>query len=320
MSEGAMATTISGNAEQASQGAMNAAGHVAMSAAASLSMNNAMSPTQLTLRHLYRDKVALTALLLLLAFALLALLAPLLAPYDPYATAPEVSLAAPGAAHWMGTDLLGRDVFSRILFGARISLLVGLVSVSISAAIGVLLGLLAGYYGRWVDTLIMRCIDVLMAFPGMLLALAIVALLGPGIGNVMIAVGIGGIANYARLVRSSVLSIKEELYVEAARSVGAIDARVMGRHILPNALPPVLVLASMSYGWALLSSAGLSFLGLGAEAPAAEWGAMLSDGRALLWDAPWLAIFPGLAIMLVVLAANLLGDALRDALDPRLRL
>ncbi len=278
------------------------------------------SPARLALRQLLRNPVARGAGGLLLVFVLLALAAPLIAPFDPYAVAPADSLAAPSAAHLMGTDLLGRDVFSRILFGARISLLVGVVSVGISASIGVLLGLLAGFYGRWIDSVIMRCIDTLMAFPGILLALTIVALLGPGIGNVMIAVGIGGIANYARLVRSSILSIKEEVYVEAARSTGARDRRIMFRHVLPNALPPVLVLASMSYGWALLSAAGLSFLGLGAQAPAAEWGAMLSDGRALLWEAPWTAIFPGIAIMCVVLATNLLGDALRDVLDPRLRL
>jgi peptide/nickel transport system permease protein len=159
-----------------------------------------------------------------------------------------------------------------------------------------------------------------MAFPGILLALTIVALLGPGIGNVMIAVGISGIANYARLVRGSVLTLKEELYIEAARSTGANDLRLIFRHILPNAMPPILILASMSYGWALLSAASLSFLGLGASPPAAEWGAMLSDGRSLIWDAPWTAIFPGLAIMCVVLAANLLGDALRDISDPRLRI
>lgn len=277
------------------------------------------SPARLLLRRLLHNATAVSALTVLALFALIALAAPLLAPYDPYRVFPDQSLLPPGAAHWMGTDLLGRDIFSRVIYGARISLIIGFVSVSISAVVGVVMGLLAGYYGGLVDNLVMRLIDTLMAFPGILLALTIVALLGPGLGNVMIAVGVGGIANYARLVRGSVLSIKEEVYVEAARSTGARDRRIIFRHILPNALPPVLILASMSYGWALLSAAGLSFLGLGATPPAAEWGAMLSDGRALMWDAPWAAVFPGIAILCVVLAANLLGDALRDILDPRLR-
>ena len=277
------------------------------------------SPARRLWHDLSANYIALGAIAVLLLFLLAALVAPLVSPYDPFLVYPYESLQPPTPAHWMGTDLLGRDIFSRIIFGARISLLVGFVSVGVSAVLGVTMGLLAGYYGGFVDNLVMRIIDTLMAFPGILLALTIVALLGPGIGNVMIAVGIGGIANFARLVRSSVLSIKEEVYIEAARSIGARDRRIMLRHILPNALPPVLVLASMSYGWALLSAAGLSFLGLGAEAPAPEWGAMLSDGRALLWDAPWTAVFPGIAIMCVVLSTNLLGDALRDALDPRLR-
>ena len=293
---------------------------VAAAAAAGRRSQRASSPARLILRHLRGDKVALAAIAVLALFGALALAAPLLAPYDPYLAVPAQSLLPPGAAHLMGTDLLGRDVFSRVLYGARISLLVGCVSVSISAVFGVLLGLVAGYYGGFVDSVIMRLIDTLMAFPGILLALTIVALLGPGIGNVMIAVGIGGIANFARLVRSSVLSIREEVYVEAARSTGIRNGRIMLRHILPNALPPVLVLGSMSYGWALLSAAGLGFLGLGAQAPSAEWGTMLSDARTLLWAAPWTAVFPGLAIMCVVLVTNLLGDALRDALDPRLRL
>jgi peptide/nickel transport system permease protein len=279
-----------------------------------------LGPTRLLLTRVLGNATALAALATLLLFAGIALAAPWLAPFDPYQVYPERSLMPPGREHLMGTDLLGRDIFSRVLYGARVSLLIGFVSVGISAAVGVVLGLLAGYYGGLLDNLVMRLIDTLMAFPGILLALTIVALLGPGLVNVMIAVGIGGIANYARLVRASVLSIKEEVYVEAARSVGVRDRRIIFRHVLPNALPPVLVLASMSYGWALLSAAGLSFLGLGATPPLAEWGAMLSDGRSLMWDAPWTAIFPGIAILCVVLAANLLGDALRDILDPRLRL
>ena len=277
------------------------------------------SPARLALQILLENKIAVVCIGVLLVFFLLAVGAAYLTPYDPYHASPQDSLLPPSWSHPMGTDLIGRDVISRVLFGARISMLIGFVSVGISASIGVTLGLIAGYYGRLVDGIIMRCIDTLMAFPGILLALTIIALLGPGIVNVMIAVGIGGIPAYARLVRGSVLSIKEEVYVDAARTVGARDRRIILAHILPNALPPVLVLISMSYGWALLSAAGLSFLGLGAESPAVEWGAMLNDSRALLWIAPWTAIFPGIAIMCVVLSTNLLGDALRDALDPRLR-
>lgn len=282
-------------------------------------LENPLSPARLALRTLLENRIAIACLGVLGLFFVVAVAAAWLTPYDPYHASPEESLLAPSWSHLMGTDLIGRDVFSRVLFGARISMLIGFVSVGISATIGVTLGLIAGYYGRLVDGIIMRFIDTLMAFPGILLALTIIALLGPGILNVMIAVGIGGVPSYARLVRGSVLSIKEEVYVEAARTVGATDRRIIVGHILPNALPPVLVLVSMSYGWALLSAAGLSFLGLGAEAPAVEWGAMLNDSRALLWVAPWTAIFPGIAIMCVVLSTNLLGDALRDALDPRLR-
>ena len=274
---------------------------------------------RLALQRLLENKIALLCIGVLVLFSIMAVAAAYLTPYDPYHASPEESLLPPSWSHPMGTDLIGRDILSRVLFGARISMVIGFVSVGISAIVGVTLGLIAGYYGRLIDSIIMRFIDTLMAFPGILLALTIIALLGPGILNVMIAVGIGGIPSYARLVRGSVLSIKEEVYVEAARSVGARDRRIILAHILPNAFPPVLVLMSMSYGWALLSAAGLSFLGLGAAPPAVEWGAMLNDSRALLWVAPWTAIFPGIAIMCVVLSTNLLGDVLRDAIDPRLR-
>ena len=274
---------------------------------------------QLVLHHLLENKIALSCISVLVLFLLMAVGAAHLTPYDPYHASPEEALLPPSWSHPMGTDLIGRDILSRVLFGARISMVIGFVSIGISATIGVMLGLIAGYYGRLIDSIIMRFIDTLMAFPGILLALTVIALLGPGILNVMIAVGVGGIPSYARLVRGSVLSIKEEVYVEAARTIGARDRRIILAHILPNAFPPVLVLMSMSYGWALLSAAGLSFLGLGAAPPAVEWGAMLNDSRALLWVAPWTAIFPGIAIMCVVLSTNLLGDVLRDAIDPRLR-
>jgi peptide/nickel transport system permease protein len=282
-------------------------------------VRRAESPTVLALRCLFKNRIAVGAMAVMLLFVLVSVFANLITSYDPLAASPLTSLLAPGWAHLLGTDSIGRDVFSRILYGGRISLTIGFLSVGVSLSIGVFLGLMAGYFGGKIDTVIMRCVDLLMAFPGLLLALVIVALLGPGIRNVMIAVGIGGISSYARLVRGSVLSLRQELYVEAARCVGAGDWRIILRHILPNAMSPVLVLASMSYGWALLSAAGLSFLGLGAAPPAPEWGAMLSDGRAMLWSAPWATIYPGFAIMIVVLAANFLGDAVRDAFDPRQR-
>ena len=278
------------------------------------------SPLQIALSQLLRNRIALGSMGVLLFFIVIAVFAPQVAPYDPLLASSLDALLAPSSAHLMGTDLLGRDVLSRVIYGARISMVIGFVSVGISASIGVFLGMISGYFGGILDSLIMRFVDMLMAFPGLLLAMTIVALLGPGIGNVMVAVGIGSISSYARLVRGCVLSSKEEVYVEAALCVGAKHGRIIFRHILPNIFAPVLVLASMSYGWALLSAAGLSFLGLGAQPPAPEWGAMLNDGRALLWDASWTAVFPGLAILTVVLAANLLGDAIRDALDPRLRL
>ncbi len=278
------------------------------------------TPWALIMRQLAHDKVAVACAGVLVLFFAIAVFAPLVAPYDPFIANPEHSLAPPSVAHPFGADLIGRDVLSRVLYGARVSLFIGFVSVAISAAVGISLGLVAGYYGKYADALIMRFIDMLMAFPGILLALTVVALLGPGLTNVMIAVGIGGVANYARLVRGSVLSVREQPYIEAIRSVGADDARIMIFHVLPNALPPVLVLVSMSYGWALLSAAGLSFLGLGAEPPTVEWGSMLNDARSLLRVAPWTAVFPGLSIMCVVLASNLLGESLRDALDPKQRM
>jgi len=277
-----------------------------------------------TRRQLRRNKVAGGGLpALSLAFLVIltatAILAPAFAPYDPLAVAVEEQLLPPSSTHWTGTDLFGRDVFSRLLFGARVSLLVGVVAVAIASIPGLILGLIAGYNGRWIDSIIMRVMDMMLAFPGILLALSIVALLGPGLPNTMIAVGVAGIPNYTRLVRGSVLVTKRRQFVRAARAVGCGAGRIVFRHILPNIFAPVLVLATLDMAWAILGASSLSFLGLGAQPPAPEWGAMLSEGRGYLRQAPWITAAPGLAIMLTVLSVNLLGDGLRDALDPYLR-
>jgi peptide/nickel transport system permease protein len=270
-------------------------------------------------RRLSRSWGALIGSSLLLVLVVSAVLAPLIAPYDPTEPDPFAAYQGPSAAHLFGTDNLGRDILSRVLYGGQISLRVGLVSVGIAASIGVVLGLLAGFYQRWVDNVIMRLMDIKLAFPGLLLALVIVATLGQGIFKVMIAVGIAAVPTYVRLVRASVLSVKQQPYIEAARTIGAHDARLMMQHILPNIFAPVLVLSTLGVATAILAGASLSFLGLGAQPPAPEWGLMLSQGRDHLRIAWWMTTFPGLAIMLAVLAINLLGDGLRDALDPRLR-
>ena len=271
------------------------------------------------LRRLRRSWGALAGLVVLCLLVLSAVFAPVLAPYEPLEPDPFAAFSGPSAKHPFGTDNLGRDILSRVLYGGRISLRVGLVSVAIAASIGIVAGLLAGFYGGWLDTIIMRIIDIKLAFPSLLLALVIVATLGQGIYKVMIAVGIAAVPTYTRLVRSSVLSARQQPYIEAARTIGATDLRIMLQHILPNIFAPVLVLSTLGVATAILAGASLSFLGLGAQPPAAEWGLMLSQGRDHLRIAWWMTTFPGLAIMLAVLAINLLGDGLRDALDPRLR-
>lgn len=271
------------------------------------------------LSRLRSNRGAMAGGLFLLLMVLLAVAAPKVAPYDPTQTNVLEALQPPDLRHWLGTDVLGRDLLSRIIFGARYSLQVGLISVGIGVVVGSVLGLLAGYLGGTVDYLVMRFIDLLLAFPGILLALAIVTILGPSLTNVMVAVGISSIPRYSRVVRGSVLSAKENAYVEAARAAGCLTPRIMVRHILPNVFAPVLVLATMGVAGAILWAAGLSFLGLGVQPPTPEWGAILSDGRNYLRIAPWIATFPGLAIMFTVLAINMFGDGLRDALDPRLK-
>ena len=252
-------------------------------------------------------------------FVILVIFAPWIAPYDPIEMVPTDSQQAPSFRHLFGTDLLGRDILSRVIFGTRLSLLIGLVSVVIGASAGTVIGLTAGYYGGLLETLIMRIVDAMLAFPGILLALSIIVALGTGMINVMIAVGVATIPAYARLVRGTVLAAKENVYVEASRVIGCSALRIMFVHILPNVIAPVIVLSTVRFGVAILTAAGLSFLGLGAQPPTPEWGLMVSMGRAYLGRAWWMSTFPGLVITVAVVAINLAGDGLREALDPRLR-
>jgi peptide/nickel transport system permease protein len=271
------------------------------------------------LRRLLRDPGTIGALLVLLLILASAVGAPLLPLANPIQVDSPHALYSPGTPFLFGSDQYGRDVFSRVVYGGRISLLVGPIAVIIALVPGVTVGLIAGYYGRWVDTLLMRVIDVMLAFPGILLALGIVAVLGPSLTSLMVAVGISTIPTYARLTRASVLSARENLYVDAARVVGAPDIAILLRHILPNVVAPLIVVSTLGVGAAILVAATLSFLGLGSQPPTPEWGRMLSEGRQYLREQWWIATFPGLAIMLTVLALNVLGDGLRDVLDPRLR-
>lgn len=271
------------------------------------------------MRHLRRNRAAMVGLVVLVAFLFCAILAPLLAPHDPTDTNFARALEKPSSEHILGTDELGRDVFSRILFGSRISLAIGLISVSIGLVIGVPLGAISGFYGGKFDLFMQRIIDILISFPGILLAIVVVTILGVGVENVMLAVGIASIPIYTRLVRGSVLTVKEEGYVAAARALGIGNGRIIVRHILPNCLGPIIVQSTFQVATAILWAAGLGFLGLGAQPPSPEWGAMLSKGREYIRVAHHLTTYPGLAILFMVLGFNLLGDGLRDALDPKSR-
>ena len=248
---------------------------------------------------------------------ILALLAPFIAPYDPEAIDVKAILLAPSASHWMGTDGLGRDVFSRMLFGARVSLLVGFVAVGIATAIGVVLGAVAGFYRGWVDTVIMRLVDVMLSIPTFFLILAVIAFLTPSIWNIMIVIGLTSWMGVTRLVRAEFLSLREREFVLAAQTLGAPDRRLIFRHLLPNSLTPVIVSSVLGVAGAVLLESGLSFLGLGVQPPQASWGNILTDGKEYLEFAWWLSLFPGMAILITVLGYNLLGEGLRDALDPR---
>ncbi len=256
---------------------------------------------------------------IVLIFILLAIFAEGAAPYDPLELFRDQTKAPPSVQHYFGTDNLGRDIFSRVIFGSRISLTVGLVAVAIALITGTFFGVLAGFYGGTVDNIIMRITDIMLAFPGTLLAISIIAILGPSLVNVMIAVGISTIPTYTRTARGSVLKVKNNEYIEAARCVGVRNTMIMYRHIVPNMIAPVIVISTVNVGTAILSAAGLSFLGLGAQPPTPEWGAMLSEARTFLRQCWWMATFPGLAIMLIVLSVNLIGDALREIMDPSMR-
>ncbi|MCA9846839.1 MAG: ABC transporter permease [Dehalococcoidia bacterium] len=257
---------------------------------------------------------------LMLLLVVVALLAPLLAPYDPYESISGARLLSPSLSHPMGTDNLGRDLLSRIIYGARISLMIGVLAGALGTLGGLTVGLISGYAGGWVDNVIQRVVDSLMAFPGLILALALVATLGPSLRNVMIAIAVGAIPNTSRVIRGAVLSAKQEDYVSAAHALGAPGWRIAIFHIVPNVMAPVLILASVGFGVSIIAEASLSFLGLGAQPPTPSWGVMLSGpSRRFMTDAPWMAIFPGLAISLVIFGINVFGDALRDILDPRLR-
>jgi peptide/nickel transport system permease protein len=270
-------------------------------------------------RRLRRNQLAVAGGIVVLLLAGVALLAPVLAPYDPAAYDVKQILLAPGRAHLLGTDQLGRDVLSRMLFGARISMAVGFVSVGISVLIGCLIGTTAGYYGGRTDELLMRFVDLMLNFPRLFLLLTLIALLRPSIWVIMAVIGLTGWMGLARLVRGEILSLKEREFVQSARALGAADRRIMFRHVLPNALVPVLVSATLGVAGAILAESGLSFLGLGVQPPTPSWGNILIDGKANIEIAWWLSVFPGLAILVTVLSYNLLGEGLRDALDPRLR-
>jgi peptide/nickel transport system permease protein len=271
------------------------------------------------LGRLLRGHLAKVGLAVIAALVVGAALAPSLAPHDPVEQRLERMLEPPGRAHLLGTDDLGRDILSRVVYGARVSLLVGLLSVGISLVVGVSLGLVAGYRGGGIDEVVMRAMDGLLAFPALVLALAITAALGPSLRNAMIAIGIVGIPGFARLVRGQVLSLRAQEFIEAARAGGLGDVRIVLRHIVPGTLAPIIVHASLRVAFAVLAEAGLSFLGLGVQPPTPSWGAMLSAGREYLETAPWLCMAPGAAIFVTTLSFNFVGDGLRDALDPRLR-
>jgi peptide/nickel transport system permease protein len=280
--------------------------------------NERPSPFRRGVQRFCRNRGALAGVLVLCLFAVVALAAPLATTYDPEQTRLDQKLLEPSAAHLLGTDHLGRDILARLAYGARFSLLIGFAAVSVGLLIGVPLGTLCGFYGGWLDLVLQRVIDVFLSLPGFLLALSLVAVLGVGINNVILAVGLGVVPAFVRLMRASTLSIRSRAYVDAARAAGAHGPLIIVRHILPNAFAPIVIQATFGLGATLLTAAGLGFLGLGVQQPTPEWGAMLGEGRSYIFSNPNLATFPGIAIFVTVLCFNLAGDGLRDALDPAL--
>lgn len=278
-----------------------------------------ISPWREAYWQLRKNKLAILGIIIIVFFILVALIAPLLAPFPFDKINAGERLSSPSADHWFGTDDLGRDTFTRIVFGARISLIVGFFAVTGALVFGTLLGIIAGFFGKWVDMIISRIFDIMLAFPSILLAIAIVAILGPSLQNALIAIAIINIPIFGRLVRSKVISIRQEEYIMAAKAQGMKNGRILFHHVLPNSVAPIIVQATLSFGTAILEAAALGFLGLGAQAPAPEWGKMLSDSRQYIQSAPWLVLFPGVSIMLVVLGFNMIGDGLRDALDPKMK-
>ncbi|WP_226682429.1 ABC transporter permease [Sutcliffiella horikoshii] len=283
-----------------------------------VSIENAKSVRWKTFyKKLAKNKAAMAGAFIIIFVILMGIFAPLLATHDPNTTNVMNKLKPPSAENYLGTDDLGRDIFSRLLFGARISLGIGFVSTILGAIVGVSLGIVSGYYGRWVDSLIMRICDVLLAFPGILLALAIVSVLGASTQNVIIAVAFYAVPSFARIVRGSTLSVGKLEYIDAIKAMGAKDFRIIFKHILPNIMSPIIVQATLYIASAIITASALSFLGMGTRPPTPEWGAMLSQGRSYIAQAPHITLFPGLVILLVVIGFNLMGDGLRDALDPK---
>ncbi len=276
-------------------------------------------PWQEAWRSFKKSKVAVVGAGIVLFFIIVALIGPWIAPQGINEQLLANRLQKPSGAHWLGTDDFGRDILSRIIHGARISLWVGFFSVIGSVIVGSILGIVAGYYGKWVDTIISRFFDIMLAFPSILLAIAVVSVLGPSLQNALIAIAIINVPNFGRLIRSKVLSIKEEEYITSAKAIGMQDIRILFSHILPNSMAPVIVQGTLAIATAIIEAAALGFLGLGAQAPTPEWGKMLADARVNFINAPWTMIFPGVAIMLTVLGFNLMGDGMRDALDPRMK-
>jgi peptide/nickel transport system permease protein len=270
-------------------------------------------------QRIVKNRAMLVGCLIILLFAFAAVFSSWLSPFDPFAQSIRARLRPPGDLHWLGTDGFGRDILSRIIWGSRISLTVGVVAVAIGATIGILIGLTGGFFGGAVDSLLMSIVDILLVLPTILLALVIVAMLGPGVFNLMIAVGISNAPRFARLTRAEVLAVKKMVFVDAASALGASYIRLMLRHILPNSFASIVVLSSLRIAQAITTEASLSFLGLGVAPPTPTWGSMIADGRVYLRTSPWVAIFPGIMIMLIVMAFNLIGDGLRDLLDPKLR-